>query len=355
MPEKRDYYEVLGVGRDATDEDLRKAFRKLAFKYHPDHNHNDKSGDSFKEVNEAYEVLSNHDKRTAYDRFGHSGAEGFYGRGFEGFGSGGFGDIFEAFFGGATTTRHGPQRGADLVISTTVTLKEAALGCEKEVTILRTEHCSACGGTGCKPGAKPQKCPNCNGRGQVHRVQQSIFGRFTNVATCPQCQGTGSIITDPCTQCRGTGREKGKHTLSVNIPAGVETGSQIRIHSEGHAGTRGGRHGDLYITLSVERHDTFRRDGDDIIYELQVNFAQAALGTEVHVPTIEDEEAKLKVPAGSQGGRVFRLKNKGVHHLRGRGRGDQIVVLNVLTPQSLSKRQKQLLKELGETLETDEA
>jgi len=206
---KRDYYEVLGIGRNATDEEIKKAFRKLAFKYHPDHNHEDGAEGKFKEVNEAYEVLSDPDKRAAYDRFGHGGAEGFFGRGFEGFDFGGFGDIFDAFFGRSTTaTRQAPQRGADLHYRITITLEKAALGTEKEINISRTENCSLCQGIGCKPGSQLSRCPNCNGTGQVRRVQQSIFGRFTNITTCPQCHGEGRIITEPCPQCRGTGKEK---------------------------------------------------------------------------------------------------------------------------------------------------
>ena len=350
MPVKRDYYEVLGVDKNATDEEIKRAFRKLAFKYHPDHNHEDKAGEKFKEVNEAYEMLSDPDKRAAYDRFGHSGAEGFFGQGFEGFDLGGFGNIFDAFFGGAATATHqAPQRGADLSYRITITFEEAALGCEKEVTILRTENCSLCQGVGCKPGSQPIRCPNCNGTGQVRRVQQSFFGRFTHTITCPQCHGEGRIITEPCPQCRGTGKEKLKRNISVRIPAGVDNGSQMRLNGEGEAGTRGGSPGDLYIALSVEEHELFTRYNDDILYELPINFAQAALGTEVEVPTL-DGKTKLKIPAGSQTGRVFKLKGQGITHLHGRGRGDQLVALFVVTPDSLTAKQRQLLRELGNYL-----
>jgi len=350
MPTKRDYYEVLGIPRNATDEEIKRAFRKLAFKYHPDHNRDDNAGEQFKEVNEAYEVLSDPDKRAAYDRFGHGGAEGFFGRGFEGFDFSGFGDIFDAFFGGVTTaTRQAPQRGADLHYNITITFEDAALGCEKELNILRTENCSLCQGIGCKPGSQPTRCPSCNGTGQVRRVQQSIFGRFTNITTCPQCHGEGRIITEPCPQCRGTGKEKRQRTILVKIPAGVDEDSQIRLRSEGQAGTRGGPSGDLYITLAVKQHEFFKRDGDNIIYELPINFAQAALGTEVEVPTL-DGKTKLKLPAGSQTGKVFRLKNKGIPHLHRRGHGDQLVTLLVVTPDSLTKKQRQLFQELADTL-----
>ena len=350
MPAKRDYYEVLGVDREATDDEIKKAFRKLAFKHHPDHNHEDGAAERFKEVNEAYEVLSDPDKRAAYDRYGHGGAEGFFGRGFEGFDFGGFGDIFDAFFGGtATATRQAPQRGADLHGRITITFEEAAFGCEKEVNILRAENCSLCQGIGCKPGSQPSRCPNCNGTGQVRQVRQTIFGRFTNITTCPQCHGEGRIITEPCPQCRGTGREKRQRSIPVKIPAGVDDGSQIRLIGEGESGLRGGSPGNLYITLSVLPHEFFIRDDDNILYELPINFAQAALGAEVEVPTL-DGKAKLKIPAGSQTGKVFRLKAQGIPHLRGNGRGDQLVTLLVVTPESLTKEQRRLFQELANSL-----
>jgi molecular chaperone DnaJ len=353
MPTKRDYYEVLGIDRNATAEEIRKAFRKLAFKYHPDHNHADKSGEKFKEVNEAYEVLSDPDKRAAYDRFGHGGAEGLFGRGFEGFDLGGFGDIFDAFFGGtATASRQARRRGADLSYGIAITFEEAARGCEKEVTISRTENCSSCQGTGCKPGSQPTKCPSCNGTGQVRRVHQSLFGRFAHTTTCPQCQGEGRIINDPCPRCRGTGKEKHKRIISVKIPAGVDNGSQIRLRGKGEAGTRGGPAGDLYIALSVKEHEFFTRYNDDILYELPINFAQAALGIEVEVPTL-DGKTRLKIPAGSQTGQVFRLKGRGIAHLHGSGHGDLLVSLFVAIPDSLNKKQRQLLQELGESLGPD--
>ena len=355
MPTKRDYYEVLGIPRDATDEEIKRAFRKLAFKYHPDHNHDDNAGEKFKEVNEAYEVLSDPDKRAAYDRFGHGGAEGLFGRGFEGFDFGGFGDIFDAFFSGATTaTRQAPRRGADLHYTISITFEEAAFGCQREIKTLRIENGPLCQGIGSKPGSQPTRCPNCNGTGQVRRVQQTIFGRFTNITTCPQCHGEGRIITDPCPQCQGTGKEKYQRIISVKIPAGVDNDSQIRLRGEGHAGTRGGPSGDLYITLAIKQHEFFQRDGDDILYELSVNFAQAALGTEIEVPTLEGK-TKLKIPAGSQNGIVFRLKNKGLPRLNRRGRGDQLVTLRVITPESLTKKQRKLFHELADTFEPTES
>jgi molecular chaperone DnaJ len=350
MPTKRDYYEVLGVDRNATDEEIKRAFRKLAFKHHPDHNRETGADDRFKEVNEAYQVLSDPDKRAAYDRFGHGGTEGLFGRGFEGFDFGGFGDIFDAFFGGAATaSRQAPRRGADLHYRATITFEEAAFGCEKEITISRTENCSLCRGIGAEPGSQPSRCPNCNGTGQVQRVHQSIFGRFTNVTTCPQCHGEGRIITEPCLQCRGTGREKQQRNILVKIPAGVDDGSQIRLSSEGEAGERGGSPGNLYITLAVKPHQFFIRENDDILYELPINFAQAALGAEVEIPTL-DGKRKLKVPAGSQTGKVFQLKGEGIPRLQRSGRGDELVTLFVATPAKLTEKQRQLFQELAESL-----
>ncbi len=347
---KQDYYEVLGVDRNATQSQIKAAYRKLAFQYHPDHNSDDGSEEKFKEVNEAYEVLSDPEKRETYDHFGHSG-EGYFGRGFEGFGFDGVGSIFDAFFGGRTTTstRQAPERGADLHSNLAITLEEAAFGIEQELNISRIEHCSLCHGAGSRPGSQPAQCTECNGSGQVRRVQQSIFGRFTNITACPRCRGEGRIITDPCPQCRGTGKERFQRNISVKIPAGVDDGSRIRLSGEGDVGARGGTSGNLYISLSVKEHEHFVREDDDIIYELPVNFAEAALGTEVEVPTLHGD-VKLKVPAGSQTGYVFQLRNKGIPHLRGRGQGNQFVVLKVVTPESLTKKQRQLFEELAEDL-----
>ena len=352
MAVKRDYYEVMGVSRDATNDEIKKAFRRLAFKHHPDRNREDGASEKFKELNEAYEVLSDADKRAAYDRFGHSGAEGLFGRGFEGvdFGFGGLGDIFDAFFGGASTTaRRAPQRGADLRCNVAISFEEAALGCEKEVNITRTEICSICHGSGAKPGSKPSQCSNCGGTGQVRRVQRSLFGQFINATTCNRCHGEGSIITEPCPQCRGDGIQKHKRSIPVRMPPGVDDGSGVRLSGGGNAGVRGGPSGDLYVMLSVRKHDFFTRDGDEVLYELPINFAQAALGTEVKVPTLYGE-SKLNIPAGSQTGRVFRLKDKGIHHLHGSGHGDQLVKLLVVTPDSLTRQQRQLFEELARNL-----
>lgn len=351
MAVKRDYYEVLGVSRDATDEEVKRAFRKLAFQYHPDRNREDGAEEKFKEINEAYEVLSDANKRAAYDRFGHGGAEGFFGQGFEGFDFGGFGDIFESFFSGLNTTarRAAPRRGNDLRCKISISFEEAALGCEKEIEVTRTELCSTCRGTGSKPGSQPGRCPACNGTGQVRRVQRSLFGQFINTAVCGQCHGEGRIITDPCGECKGSGVQKHKRRISVKVPAGVDEGNVIRLSDEGDAGVRGGAPGNLYVVLSVAPHEFFTRDDDDVLLEWPINFAQAALGDEVEVPTLEGK-TRLRIPAGSQTDRVFRLKDKGIPHLHGSGRGDQLVRLLVVTPESLTKEQRRLFEELARSL-----
>lgn len=351
MKTKRDYYEVLGVGRSCTEEEVKKAFRKLAFEYHPDRNKNPDAEARFKEINEAYEVLCDREKRASYDRFGHAGAEGMGGRGFEGFnGFGGFGDIFDAFFGGATnTTRRSPQRGSDVRYDLAISFEEAVFGCEKELNINRVETCSVCHGSRSQPGKQATKCPNCNGHGEVRRVQNSVFGQFVNVSPCERCRGEGSIITHPCPQCRGAGREQRSRRISIRIPAGVDDESQVRLSGEGNVGVFGGGPGNLYVRLTVKQHEFFDRDGDNILYDLQVNVAQAALGDEVEVPTMYGP-ASIKIPPGTQTGRVFELRNKGVPRVNGSGRGHQIVTMVVLTPESLDERQKALFKELSQTL-----
>lgn len=350
MATKRDYYEVLGVSRDASAEEIKKAYRRLAFQYHPDHNRDAGAEEKFKEINEAYEVLSNPEKRAAYDRYGHLGGAEF-GRGFEGFDFGGLGDIFDAFFGGMGTRARptAPQRGADLRYNLTISFEEAIFGCEKEMEIVRTETCSLCHGSGSAPGSQPMRCPQCNGSGEVRRSMGGFFGRFTTTATCDRCHGEGRIITKPCPQCNGKGKERRSHNIVINIPAGVDSGATIRLSGEGDSGFRGGMAGNLYVTLSVQPHKFFEREGDDIIYDLPVNFAQAALGDEVQVPTL-DGNYTLEIPAGTQTGKTFYLKGRGVPHLRGRGRGDQIIRAYVVTPTSLDETQKRLLRELAETL-----
>jgi molecular chaperone DnaJ len=353
MAVKRDYYEVLGVPRDASGEDIKKAFRKLAFQYHPDRNRDDGAADKFKEINEAYEVLSDADKRSSYDRFGHGGAENLFGRGFEGFDMGGFGDIFEAFFGGtATANRQAPRRGGDIRAHITVSFEEAALGAEKEIEISRTEVCATCRGTRAKPGTQPQRCPECNGTGQIRRVQRSIFGQFINTATCGKCHGEGTLIAEPCPDCRGAGFQKHKRHIMVTIPPGIDDNNAIRLTGEGDAGYRGGAAGNLYVEISVAGHKFFTREGDNVIFELPVNFAQAALGAEISVPTLYGD-SKLKIPAGSQTGKLFRLKDKGIPRLHGMGRGDELVVLRVVTPESLTRDQRKLFEDLAKSLGQD--
>jgi len=354
MTTKRDYYEILGVDHNASADDIKKAFRKLAFQCHPDHNNDDGAEARFKEANEAYEVLSDADKRATYDRFGHAGLEGFSGRGAEGFGFGGMGSIFEDFFegifGGAGEARQRQRRGADIHQGITVTFEEAALGCKKEIKISRVEKCSQCHGSRSKPGSQPEKCPTCNGSGRINRVQQSIFGRFTSVAACSHCLGEGVVITDPCSRCRGTGREKHEHNIPLDIPAGVDDGNEMRLRGQGDIGERGGAAGNLHVNIRVTPHKYFRREGNDIIYQLSLNFAQAALSTEVKIPTLHGDK-KLKIPAGSQGGRVFRLKGSGIPYLRRNGSGDQLVELRLETPEKLTKQQKRLFEELAKSFE----
>jgi molecular chaperone DnaJ len=351
MTTKRDYYDVLGVDRSASDEEIKKAFRKLAFKYHPDHNHDDNTGEAFKEVNEAYEVLSDREKRAVYDRYGHAGVQqNGAGRGFDDMEFSGFGDIFEAFFGGATsTTRQAPQQGADQQTELSITFEEAAFGTEKTIKVMRVEHCSVCHGVGAKPGVEPVRCTTCNGTGQIRRVQQSIFGRFTNVATCSTCRGKGSIIKEYCPQCKGSGRERFERPINIKIPPGVDNGSHVVMRGEGDSGSLGGPSGDLYIAIKVKQHEFFQRRGDDIIYELPLNIIQATLGDEIEVPGLVGKN-KIKVPPGSQTGRLFRLKGQGIAHVNKSGRGDLLIILVVLTPDKLNDKQRQLLKELGGTM-----
>ena len=351
---KRDYYEILGVPRSASEENIRKAFRKLALEYHPDRNKSPDASDKFKEINEAYQVLTNQEQRQNYDRFGHAGVGANGGRGFEGFDNfGGFGDIFDAFFGGfggATRTTRA-ARGADLRYEMTIEFDEAVFGSEKEFDVQRMEICSRCSGSRSEPGSDPAVCTNCGGTGQVRRTQQSIFGQFVQVATCGICRGEGKTITNPCKTCESTGRERRGRKLAVSVPAGIETGTRIRLSNEGEPGMNGGPPGDMYVSIRVKPHDFFRRDGDDIVYFRRVNVAHAALGGEVVVPTM-DGEIDLEIPPGTQSGDVFQLKGKGVPHLRNpRQRGDQLVTVVVETPSSLTVEQRGLFEELADTLE----
>jgi len=351
MADKRDYYQVLGVPRTASTDEMKKAYRRQARQYHPDVNKSPDAEERFKEINEAYEVLSDEQKRAAYDRFGHAGVQGSAGAGYSGFG--GFEDIFEEFFSGfgmrSQRARRGPRRGADLQYNLSISFKEAAFGCEKEIEILRNETCPRCQGTGAEPGTQPMRCPQCNGTGEVRQVQQSILGSFVNVATCPRCRGEGEVITSPCSQCHGYKTVQVPRTLSVKIPAGVDDGMRVRLAGEGEPGVHGGPPGNLYVTISVKRHLYFRRRDSDVLLELAINVAQAALGDEITVPTL-DGEVPLKILPGTQSGKVFRLRGQGIPRLRRNGRGDQLVIIQVTVPTRLTEEQKQLFKELSKTL-----
>jgi molecular chaperone DnaJ len=350
MAIKQDYYEVLGLPRNASDEEIKRAFRKLAFQYHPDRNKELGAEERFKEINEAYQVLSDPDKRRRYDRYGRIDIE----EGFPDFGFGGLGDIFESFFGGfatpfGRTAQRVPQKGDSLQSHLALSFKEAVFGCNKEVEISRIEFCPSCHGIGSKPGTNPETCPDCRGTGQVRRVQQSIFGRYTSTTTCSRCRGEGTVIKNPCSQCQGRGRIKAKRKVNVPIPAGVDEGYRLRLDGEGSAGVYGGPPGDLYVTLSVKPDDLFHRDGSDILYELPINFAQAALGDEVRVPSL-DGKVDLRIPPGTQNGKTFRFKDKGISHIDGKGRGDLLVKVTVITPQHLDKNQRRLFEDLAKVL-----
>ena len=355
MADKRDYYDVLGVQRDASEEDIRRAYRKLARQYHPDVNNASDAEARFKEVNEAYEVLSDAEKRQLYDRFGHDGPQGVGGAG-AGMGGFGFGfeDIIESFFGSSTRTRtRRAQRGADIRYDLTLTFEEAVFGCEKVLEVPRWQTCPRCGGSRAEPGTQPIRCTACNGTGEQRRVQQSIFGQFVNVTVCDRCRGEGQVVGVPCTQCRGQGRVHTARKLNVTIPPGVDDGQQLRLTGEGEAGTPGAPPGDLYVFLSVKPHPVLKRQGDDLIYDLTVNFVQAALGDETDVPTIDGTPTKIKIPAGTETGRMLRLRDHGVPHLRGGGRGDEIIRVKVATPQKLTDEQRRLFRQLAKTFGMD--
>lgn len=355
MANKRDYYEVLCVSKDASDADIKKAYRKLAKQYHPDVNPGDKTAEAkFKEVNEAYEVLSDPQKKANYDRFGHmpdgAGFGGF--GGFEDFDFGGIGDIFETFFGGAgfggaTRSRTAPQKGSDLRYNLEIKFEEAAFGTEKEITFNKMDNCDKCGGTGAKPGTTPVTCDACNGTGKIKHRQSTPFGQFMNVVTCDVCHGEGKVIKDACTACGGRGKVRKTKKLKVTIPAGINDGQTISLKGEGEPGLRGGRSGDLYITVSVKSHLLFKREGFDIICDVPITFGQAVLGAELEVPTL-DGKVKYTIPEGTQTGTVFKLRNKGVPFLRGAGRGDQYVKVNVEVPKKLTNKQKELVREFME-------
>jgi molecular chaperone DnaJ len=345
---KQDYYELLGVSRSASADELKKAYRKLARKYHPDANPDAPNAETrFKEISEAYVVLSDPEKRANYDRFGHAGADGQGFGGFNGFGDfGGLGDIFEMFFGAGGRRRSGPEKGSDIRADLELDLNEAAFGLEREIKVARTETCSTCGGSGAAAGSKPVKCSACNGAGQVQYAQNTPFGRIVQSHACDRCRGTGSMVEKPCPTCRGTGKVKRTRGIKVKIPPGVDSGSRLRVAGEGELGTRGGPRGDLYVYIHVKPHKVFSREGDDLICEMQISFVQASLGDELEIPTLEGT-VKLKIPEGTQPGTVFRMKGKGVPNVSGYGRGDQHVVVKVITPSKLTEKQKSLLKEFA--------
>jgi molecular chaperone DnaJ len=359
---KRDYYEVLGVGRSATEDEIKKAYRQLALKYHPDRNPGNKEAeDKFKEAAEAYEVLSDTEKRHRYDQLGHDGLRGTNYRDFTNvndvfsafgdiFGQGFGGGIFEEVFGGGQRRRrtgHG-QPGSDLRIRLPLTLEEIASGVEKKLKIKRQRPCETCKGSGAKGSSGRTTCPQCNGTGELRQVSRSMFGQFVNISTCPTCDGEGKVIRDPCTACHGEGRLQGESTIKVTVPAGVSNGNYIPLQGQGNAGRRGGPAGDLIVMIEEEEHPQFTRNGDDIIFDLVISFPVAALGGEVEVPTLGGK-ARLEIEPGTPPGRLLRMRERGIPHLNSYGRGDQIVRVQVWVPRKLSAKEKELLKELSKS------
>lgn len=364
MSTKRDYYEVLGVDKNADAQAIKKAYRKLAMQYHPDRNPDNKEAEEkFKEINEAYEVLSDDTKRQTYDQFGHEGVNGqggFGGQGFGGQGFGGFedifgdmfGDIFGGGFGGGRARRRGPERGADIKHTVNISFEEAAFGKKVSVKINRSEECDECHGTGAKAGTGRKTCPTCNGAGEVRTVQRTPFGNIASSRPCTACDGEGEIIDSPCTKCGGKGNTRKVKTIEVDIPAGIDDGQMIKLSGQGEVGSKGGPRGDLYIVINVKPHSLFTRDGNDVYFEMPITFAQAALGDEIEVPTL-DGKVKYTVPEGTQTGTVFRLREKGIPRLRSSSRGDQYVKVIVDTPKKLNETQKELLREFAKSCGED--
>ncbi len=351
---KRDYYEILGVPREAAPDDIKASFRRLARQYHPDVSQEANAEEHFKEINEAYSVLSDPDKRAAYDRFGHAGVQN----------QGGmpdftvdFGDLFDEFFGGfggfgrsaSRRTRNAPRRGGDLQYNVDLTFEESIFGVEKEIEITRDEVCETCAGKGAEPGTSPVRCSTCNGTGEVRQVRQTLLGSMVQVSTCPVCSGKGETISTPCHTCSGRGLVRRNRKKVIHIQAGVDTGNQIRVAGEGQPGENGGPTGNLYLVIRVLSHQYFHRRENDILLDLDINIAQATLGAEVDVPTV-DGPTKLKISAGTQPGKVLRIRGKGAPHLRGNGRGDQIVVVNVQVPKNITSDQRILMEKLAESL-----
>ncbi len=346
---KRDYYEVLGVSKTATQDEIRKAYRRLSKKYHPDINKDPGAEDKFKELSAAYEVVSDEQKRAQYDQFGHEGPQGFGGGGFESAGFGGFEDIFSTFFGGGGGRRdpNAPRQGSDLQYTMSLSFEEAVFGKDTTIEIPREETCGTCDGSGAKKGTKPDTCSHCHGSGELNVEQNTPFGRIVNRRTCHYCQGTGKLIKDKCRTCGGDGKVKKRKKISVKVPKGVDDGQQLRVSGQGEPGVNGGPAGDLYVVFHVQPHEFFERDGDDIYCEMPITFVQAAMGDEVEVPALSGK-IKLKIPAGTQTGTRFRLRGKGVHNVRGYGVGDQHVHVKVITPTKLTEQQKQLLREFSD-------
>lgn len=353
---RRDYYEILNVPHDAGKDDIKNAYRKLALQYHPDRNKSPEAEETFKEISEAYAVLSDDEKRAQYDQFGHAGIDSRYSwddlfRGVDfgeifrdiGFGFGGFDSIFDRFFG--TGGRRRVARGADLRYDTSISLEETYSGVRREIEVPRTEICPTCGGTGAKPGTKPKRCPRCNGAGQVQHVQEAGFARFVRIEPCNTCRGRGTVVDAPCGECRGTGRVRRTRKISIKVPPGVDSGSHLRLAGEGEAGEAGEPPGDLYIVVHVKPHESLQRDGDDLIYRAEVGFTDLALGKDIEVPTLEGM-ARVKVPPGTQPGTVLRLRGKGMPRARG-GKGDQLIEVLIRIPTKLTNRQKELLKEFS--------
>ena len=355
---QRDYYEVLGVPKNASNDDLKSAFRRLARQYHPDVNSEPDAEERFKEINEAYAVLSDADRRAAYDRYGHAGVRGPGGATDFTVDFSDFADIFGDLFGfggfGRTSrrTRNAPRRGADLQYRLELNFEEAVFGVEKDIEITRDEVCATCQGSGAEPGTSPVRCATCNGNGEVRQVRQTILGSMVQVSTCPTCNGGGETIASPCHTCQGRGLERRTRKKVVNIPAGVDNGTQIRLAGEGQPGVNGGPNGSLYIAVQVKAHKFFRRRDNDVMLDLDINIAQATLGAEVEIPTV-DGQAQLKIPSGTQPGKVLRMRGKGVPHLRGNGRGDQLVIVNVEVPTRLTNDQRRLFEQLAKSLGSD--
>ncbi len=353
MADKRDYYEVLGVDKNASADDIKKAYRKLAKQYHPDLNKdNPEAADKFKEVGEAYAVLSDEEKRSRYDQFGHAGVDGSAGGGgfsggFGGFGDfGDLGDIFGSFFGGGfgggQSRRNAPQKGRDMRVRVELTFEEAAFGCKKDLNVSRMETCSACSGTGAKAGTSPETCSRCRGTGQIRSVQNTPIGQIQTNTTCPDCRGKGKIIKERCAVCQGTGKTRVSDKISVNIPKGVDDGQTLRVRGKGDAGENGGPAGDLYVTISIKKHPIFERDEYDVYVEMPITFVQATLGCEIDVPTL-DGKVKHRIPEGTQSGTKFRMRGKGISYPNGSGRGDQYVIVNIEVPKNLTQKQRELL------------